>query len=60
MTYTESLQRRPRGPSSRGDFEQAKSYATASEEARVAAAKKKTDALREARLRQLENQSPAE
>jgi hypothetical protein len=56
MTDTEPLKRRPRGPSSWGDFEQAKSVATASEEARVAAAKKKTDALRQARLQQHEDQ----
>jgi hypothetical protein len=47
----EPSQRRPRGTSPRGDFEAAKSFATASEEARLAAAKEKTKALREARLR---------
>lgn len=47
----EPSQRRPRGTSPRGDFEAAKSFATASEEARLAAAKEKTRALREARLK---------
>jgi hypothetical protein len=43
--------RRPRGASPRGDFEAAKSFATASEQARLAAAKEKTRMLREARLK---------
>ncbi|WP_276121864.1 hypothetical protein [Pararhizobium qamdonense] len=48
--------RRPRGISARGDFEVAKSIATSSEEARKAADKRKTEALRDARLRaQTEN-----
>ncbi len=38
--------RRPRGTSPRGDFETAKVFATSSEEERVAAAKRKTEALR--------------
>ncbi len=47
----EPSQRRPRGTSPRGDFEAAKSFATASEEDRLSAAKEKTRALREARLK---------
>ena len=47
----EPSQRRPRGTSPRGDFEAAKSFATASEEARLASAKEKSRALREARLK---------
>ena len=43
--------RRPRGSSPRGDFEQAKDFAISSEEARIAADRKKTEALREARFR---------
>jgi hypothetical protein len=46
----ETSQRRPRGTSPRGDFDEAKAFATASEEARLAAAKEKTKMLREARL----------
>lgn len=47
----ETSQRRPRGTSPRGDFDAAKTFATASEEARLAAAKEKTRMLREARLK---------
>ncbi|MCV9960368.1 hypothetical protein OIU34_00515 [Pararhizobium sp. BT-229] len=43
--------RRPRGPSSFGTFAETKALAAASEEARVAADKRKTAALREARFR---------
>jgi hypothetical protein len=48
----EEKKRRPRGESPRGNFEAAKVFATTSEEERVAAAKKKTEALRAARLSQ--------
>lgn len=44
--------RRPRGVSARGDFETAKVFATSSEEERIAEAKRKTEALRAARLKQ--------
>lgn len=47
----EKHERRPRGSSPRGDFELSKSFATTSEVARVAADKRKTEELREARLR---------
>lgn len=50
MSQSENVKRRPRGPSPRGDFEAAKMFATASEDARVAANKQKTEALRQARL----------
>jgi hypothetical protein len=43
--------RRPRGASPRGDFDEAKAFATASEETRLTAAKEKTRMLREARLK---------
>ncbi len=53
---TEVKNRRPRGASPRGNFETAKTYAVSSEEARLAAERRKTEALRQARLRQqLEN-----
>lgn len=56
----EKHERRPRGSSPRGDFETAKAYTTATEDARVAADKRKTEALREARLRRQgeQNDSP--
>lgn len=59
MTQAEPLERRPRGQSAKGDFEQAKSTATRSEEARIAADRRKTEALREVRFRQSENQKAA-
>lgn len=43
-------QRRPRGASPRGDFEEAKTYASASEDARVTADRKKTEKLKSMRL----------
>lgn len=48
----EKNQRRRKGPSARGDFEVAKVFATTSEDERVAANKRKTEALRAARLSQ--------
>ncbi|HTO30855.1 hypothetical protein [Pararhizobium sp.] len=51
MTQFQIPNRRPRGASPRGDFDQAKATATASEGMRVAADRKKTEALKEARLR---------
>ena len=42
--------RKTRGPSPRGEFETAKVFATTSEDARIAADKRKTQLLREARL----------
>lgn len=60
MTRQDEPDRRPRGPSSFGTFDQTKTLAAASEEARVAADKRKTAALREARLRrELENRNGA-
>ncbi len=47
----EKQDRRPRGSSPRGNFETAKRFATASEDAWVAADKRKTEALRAARLK---------
>ncbi len=49
MSDTEALKRRPRGSSPRGSFEVSKLFATVSEEARVDANKRKTEALRAAR-----------
>jgi hypothetical protein len=43
--------KRPRGASPRGDFEVAKSFASRTEDQRVAADRLKTTALREARLK---------
>lgn len=51
MTEPRTPNRRPRGASPRGDFDQAKATATESEEKRIAADRKKTEALKEARLR---------
>ena len=53
MTPSDKPQRRPRGASPRGDFEVAKAFASRSEEARIAADRMKTDALREARLKKM-------
>lgn len=50
MTENEKI-KRGRGASPRGDFDQAKAIAVETENARVAANKRKTAALREARLR---------
>lgn len=49
MTEVESKTRRRRSASPRGDVEAAKFFTTVSEDARVAADKKKTEALRAAR-----------
>lgn len=57
MTQSLPQNRRPRGASPRGDFHQAKAAATASEDRRVAADKKKTEALKEARLRAMAEKS---
>lgn len=51
MTEVERKARRPRGKSAMGEFQSAKDFATASEDARVAADKRKTEALRAARLK---------
>jgi len=56
----EKPKRRPRGVSPRGDFEAAKSFASSSEEARLAADRRKTEALREARLRQQRQKQDAD
>ncbi len=53
MTQSDKAQRRPRGASPRGDFEVAKAFARRSEEARIMADRKKTDALKEARLKKM-------
>ena len=53
----EQRESRRRGPSPRGNFETAKVVATASEEARVAADKRKTVALRAARLQREQDAS---
>lgn len=54
----EPSQRRPRGTSPRGDFDEAKAFATACEETRLAAAKEKTRMLREARLKSATCEKP--
>ena len=51
MMQKEKKDRRPRGPSARGNFETAKVVAVTSEEERVAAARKKSALLREPRIR---------
>ncbi|WP_438748434.1 hypothetical protein [Pararhizobium sp. O133] len=48
---TEKSSRRPRGASPRGNFEQSKSASTDAETERMAAQKRKTEALRQLRLK---------
>jgi hypothetical protein len=50
MSDPEKTTRRPRGKSAIGNFETAKRFAVESENARVAADRRKTEALRAARL----------
>jgi hypothetical protein len=50
MTKVEKKKRRPRGLSARGNFDRAKENATVSENDRLEATKRKSEALRQARL----------
>ncbi|WP_276121881.1 hypothetical protein [Pararhizobium qamdonense] len=59
MTEGEIKKRRRRGASPRGEFEAAKSFATASEDARIAADKRKSEVLRMARLQREQEHSQA-
>ncbi len=59
MTEVKPEKRRRRGASPRGEFEAAKSFATASEDARVAADKRKSEALRMTRLQREQENSRA-
>ncbi|KQS86640.1 MULTISPECIES: hypothetical protein [unclassified Rhizobium] len=57
MTDVESKMRRRRGASPRGEFEAAKTFATASEDARIAKTKRKSEALRAARLTRAQSEA---
>ncbi len=59
MTEGEIKKRHRRGASPRGEFEAAKSFATAREDARIAADKRKMEVLRMARLKQQAEQKPS-
>jgi hypothetical protein len=52
LMIVEKKKRRPRGASALGDFEAAKVFATTSEDERIAATRRKTEALRHVRLSQ--------